>query len=76
MKAMEHPSGPVDYTSLTLCAISYLGYIFAKIDSDWVYNALLWGITISGFLYNVTRLVDWVSKKFFNKGDKPIKDNP
>lgn len=71
---MEHPSAPVDYTSLTLCAISYIGYIFGKIDAHWLYNGLLLGLTVTGFIYNVIRIIDWVAKKFFKKGNKPTND--
>jgi hypothetical protein len=74
MKAMDQqPAGPVDYVSLMLCSASLVGSIFADIATAGIYNLLLWGMTITGLAYNLTRLWDWFRKTFLNKEKDPDK---
>lgn len=68
---------PYDLKSITLCASTYFVYIFNRInfhwmgvvtgwsfDPHWILTICEYGLAISGFSYNVLKLIDFIKSKF------------
>ena len=74
MRSMNFESHPVDYPSLIICSVMFL---FSGL-SDWfakegahivhgIFQFMEYGTAVIGFILTVSRFIDWLKTKFFNK---------